>query len=332
MILAPHRWSLAMALMLIAAAAPGCGRKATSTAAKAPTPPIAPPTPAPPGPVTPFCILQLALEQATPPPSRIAGLEGAVLKALPGALMGIKAVAAVAPDKRPASAAECAADAELRGRVGVLIRFDYVLFDEDMKSHLPSAPDGATQMHVAVMAHAERQGPGNRPEIAEAHVSARVPMPARHASDLLGFARVRVLRAARLAVTDALGQLWVRRMEDGQIEALLDDKDPFQRAAAVREVGERGMLEARPKVEKAALSSRRDLAVVAAAALGRLADAASLPTLRSCLESTSPEVIDAAMVAISEISDPRARKMLEQVAKGHPVPWIRQRAGALLER
>ncbi len=322
---------LILTLLLVLQMSPGCDRKAPGPKPKPAQQPAAAAAQGP-GPVTHFCILRLAVEQATPAGSRISGLQGAIREALPASLTHIDAVVAVSSGEAAPSAAACAASADPLGRVGVLIRFDHALFDEQLKTHPPSAANEADQMHVAVMAHAERQGEGGRPEIAEAQVSARVPMPARHARDLLGFTRVRVLRAARLAVTDALGQLWVRRMNDEQIQALLGDKDPFKRAAAVREVGERGLTEARTKVEEAALSSRRDLAVVAAAALGRLAHVASLPTLRSCLENPNPEVMDAAVVAISEIADPKARQMLQEVVRDHPIPWIRQRAKALLER
>jgi len=310
-----------------------CGRKSTP----APDPAAAPPAAAAakdgaPQQVTPFCVLQLAVEQATPAPLQVSGLQDAFAAALPDALTTIKAVVAASRDGQPPTGAACGAEADPQGRVGVLVRFDHVLLSPSLKPVRPSEAARADHLHVAVMAHAERQGADGRAEIAQAHVSARVPMPARRANDLAAFVRIRLLRAASMAVTDALGQLWVRRMESGQIEALLDDRDPFKRAAAVREVGERGMVEARPKVETAALSSRRDLAVVAAAALGRLGDVASLPTLESCLDSPSPEVMDAAIVAISEIADPAARKALETAAKDHPMAWIRQRAKALLER
>ena len=285
-----------------------------------------------PEPAPVFCIVELAVEEATPPTARIAGLEAGLAAVLPTALTQIASVVAAPHGNKRPTAQECRPGADPRGRVGVALRFDYTLLDGELAVHSPAAAERADLFHLAVMAHAERRGPDGRPEIAQAHVSARVPMPARHAANLAGFAKVRLMRASGLAVTDALGQLWVRRMSDAQILDLLPDSDPFKRAAAVREVGERGILAARQRVEKAALGSRRNLAVVAAAALGRLGQAASLPTLRSCLAGPSPEVADAALVAISEIADPAAQKILEETAREHPQPWIRQRASALLER
>ena len=279
-----------------------------------------------------FCIVELIVEEAAPPAGQIAGLQAAVSAALPASLLEIEGVVAVPEAGAAPRLSVCLGEANASARVGVLLRFDHTLLDGERRVHTPAAAAQAELFHLAVMAHAERLGGDGRPEVAEAHVSARVPMPPRHAANLTAFAQVRVLRAAGLAVTDALGQLWVRPRSDAQVRALLSDRAPFRRAAAVREIGERGIVETRELVEKAALGSRSDLAVVAAAALGRLGQPASLPTLRSCLESPSPEVADAAVLAISEIADPAARKILEQTARDHPLPWIRQRAGALLER
>ena len=325
------KWRLMVVCMMAAASwMGGCGKKPPPATA-APEPGAQPPVTVRPA-AAAFCVVELVVEQAAPAAGQIAGLEAAVTAALPANLLKIDGVVAAPQGDQPPQAAACSDKSNAAGRVGVLIRFDHTLLGGDRKVYAPRDAAQAELLALAVMAHAERRGADGRAEVAEAHVAARVPMPARHAANLAAFAEVRVLRAASLAVTDALGQLWVRPMTDAQVRALLDETAPFKRAAAVREIGERGIIEAREQVEAAALGSRSDLAVVAAAALGRLGQPASLPTLSSCLESASPEVADAAVLAISEIADPTARKMLERVAREHRLPWIRQRASALLER
>lgn len=278
-----------------------------------------------------FCIRALELEDTTPPPLRIAGLWSEGRRAdLQRQLAAVEAVEVIALGQDP-QAPLCARDGPSLAQVGVLLRFEYGLIDAEGKAQRPGDLLRDGQLHFAVTAHAERLGSDGRPEIAQATPTGAVPMAAARVDDLATYAAVRLSRAAAMATADALGQLWARHLPDAQVLATLGGGDPWRRAAAIREAGERGLTEGREAIERAAADSRRDLAVVAAAALGRLGDARSLPVLQACLSHRDPEVIDAALSALADMPGAEARTLLEG-AKSHPHPWIRQRASSLLER
>lgn len=195
----------------------------------------------------------------------------------------------------------------------------------------PTTLERGTQLLLRARAHVERGDDQGRPQIAEANLEIPVPLPPE--ADAAAIDKLwswRAVTAATLAAEDAAGQLVLRTFDDAAVRAALDDDAIWRRIGALREIGERGLGSERQAVEALARGSRPDLAAVAAATLGRLGDGKSVPALRQALAHSSVEVADAALVALSDLADPSARAALQEAAREHPHPWIRQRALVLL--
>jgi HEAT repeat protein len=184
---------------------------------------------------------------------------------------------------------------------------------------------------VTLMAHAERPVPKGEPDIAERTLDVSLPLSEERAAELKAFLTARLQEASAVATADVLGELWARGLDEAAVLALLDDDVLWRRVAGAREAGERGLKAARERLEKAARDSRKDLAVVAAAALGRLGDPRSVPVLIECLGATRAEVVDAVLGALTDIGSAPALAAIQRMATEHGNPEIRQRAAALLQ-
>ncbi len=215
-------------------------------------------------------------------------------------------------------------------QAGVQVSVRWQLFDADGKPRAVTAPavDGALVLAVAV--HAEQAVLHGRGEMAEQLFRATLPLPAQRQEPLAAFLKARLAQALQPAASQALGELWARQLpEDAIIDLLAADED-WRRLVGAREVGERKLGSGRVALEKLARGSKRDLAVVAAAALGRLDDARSVPVLVACADSGHLEVVDAALQALADMSVPAALPALQGIAADHGEPGIRQRAAELL--
>ncbi len=185
------------------------------------------------------------------------------------------------------------------------------------------------QLLIQVVAHAET--PGERPSenrVAERSQRVMLPMPGT-LEDPAAWLQERATRAMVLALSDALGELWAGSATEAELEAYLDG-ETWQIQAACREIGERKLSKHRLRLEKLAKDTRKDLAAVCAAALGRLGDASSLPVLQSLLASGQPEVVDAALVALAGMAGPEARAIVSDAAEHHSNSLVRRRANQLL--
>lgn len=204
----------------------------------------------------------------------------------------------------------------------------------DMQGKPLDIAEAATDSTLLLAVHAfgeQRPKKGQR-EVAESKVDAQLPMPAKEFVDFAGFIRPRLQKATQTAVANVLGQLWARGQDDKAIVKLLDDAETWRQAAAAREVGERKLQASRVKVEKLARSSRSELAAVAVAALGRLANPSSLAVLQKALDSSHLEVADAALVALLDLNTPEALQRVSDAAENHPNAFVKMRAGSLLQQ
>jgi hypothetical protein len=195
----------------------------------------------------------------------------------------------------------------------------------------PATLAAAETVLLVVQAHAERGDARGRPLIAAATVEVPLPLGEdREAAAIAAKLRWRAAAAAAVAADDAAGQLLARALPDAAVLRWLEAPRPWQQAAALREVGERGLRAALPTVRQRAAGSRPDLALIAAATLGRLRDAGGLDALRAALAHSQLEVADAACLALAELPGTAARRLLAEAAREHPQRWIRQRARGLL--
>ncbi len=215
-------------------------------------------------------------------------------------------------------------------QAGVEVSVRWQLFDADGKPRGVEAEpvDGALVLAVGV--HAEQAVLHGRGEMAEHLFRATLPLPARRQEPLDAFLKARLASALQPAASQALGELWARQLpEDAVVDLLTDDED-WRKVVGAREVGERKLVRARVALEGLARSSKRDLAVVAAAALGRLGDARSVPVLVSCVDSGHLDVVDAALQALADMPAPEAQAALKAIAEGHGESAVRLRAADLL--
>jgi hypothetical protein len=279
----------------------------------------------------PFCVASLLLRDGTAPASRVPALDNANLEAAVR-----KGLAQVEPIDvvRRGEAVPCPEGRALSEQLGVGVDVAWALIGEDGRPPADVASLERGELRFGVAVHVERPQPGGRgkPLIAQSQLDGAVPLALPDPAKLASFISVRLQRATSLATLDAVGQLVARPLSDNAVIELLEPtRRSWQQAAAAREIGERGLSRARPAVEKLARDSRKELAVVACAALGRLGDAQSVPVLEEALAHRHLEVVDASMVALLDIGTPGAREAVAKLTQSHPIPLIRQRAGALLQ-
>ncbi len=263
-------------------------------------------------------VVQLELE----PDQGVTGLDlAAVTREVTAGLREMPQVIAVDPTATTFAGSQ---------QAGVQVVVRWQLFDADGKARSTTAEsvDGALLLAVAV--HAEQAVLKGRGEMAEHLFRATLPLPAHRQESLDLFLKARLNQALRPAASQALGELWVRQLPDDAVVELLTADDDWRKVVGAREVGERKLNIARATLEKLARASKREPAVVAVAALGRLGDAASVPVLVACIDSGHLDVVDAALQALADMAAPEARAALTATAKEHPDPAVARRAADLL--
>ncbi len=214
-------------------------------------------------------------------------------------------------------------------QAGVQVTVRWQLFDAASKARSVTAEpvDGALVLAVGV--HAEQAVLHGRGELAEHLLRATLPLPAQRQEPLDAFLKARLVSALQPAAARALGELWARQLPDDAVVDLLAEDEDWRKSVGAREVGERKLARARVALEKMARSTKRDLAVVAVAALGRLGDGKSVPVLVACIDSGHLDVVDAALQALADMPAPEAQAALKTAAEEHAEPAIRQRAAEL---
>lgn len=194
----------------------------------------------------------------------------------------------------------------------------------------PLQHSGDGQLMLLVIAHAETAAAGKRQhEVAERTKRSLLPVPS-GLSDWPAWLLPRVQRAAEVAAVEVLGELWARGAPEADLAGALHAPALWQVLASAREIGERRLTEYRPDLEKLSRDSRRDVAVIAVAALGRLGGAESVATLRRLVDHGPPEVVDAALVSLAGLKDPHARAALAEISESAD-PEVSARAKELLQ-
>ena len=216
-------------------------------------------------------------------------------------------------------------------QAGLAVRVAWQFVDmQGKKRDLEHEPvDGELWLTVGV--HAEQAVLHGRGEVAEQVFRATLPVPAQRHEPLDVFLKTRVASALQRTVARVLGELWARQLPDASVTDLLEEDEDWRKAVGAREAGERKLADARAALEKLAHSSKRELAVVAVAALGRLGDVKSVPVPVACADSGHLDVVDAALQALADMTAPEARAALTTIAAEHGEPGIRQRAADLLK-
>lgn len=317
------RGAVLLLLGLTVACRPTPQPAARGTSPPATVPAIEEPAGAPANPSGRWHVVEFLARADLPDDQRVAGLDE---KALTAALVETVGKMPQVQGYGPAEAT-----VPLGQRAAVMVAVSWQLLDD--AGHPRSATSKPSQGTVimTLMAHAERPVAKGEPEIAERTLDVSLPLSEERAAELGPFLTARLQEATAVATADVLGELWARGLDEAAVLALLDDDVLWRRVAGAREAGERGLKAARERLEKAARDSRKDLAVVAAAALGRLSDPRSVPVLIDCLGATRPEVVDAALGALTDIGSAPALAAIQRVATEHGNPEIRQRAAALLQ-
>ncbi|MBM4343279.1 MAG: HEAT repeat domain-containing protein [Deltaproteobacteria bacterium] len=182
------------------------------------------------------------------------------------------------------------------------------------------------QVRVQAEAAGERAGQG---EMAMRVATLQLPKPAQ--ADLATWLPPRLGRAVAQSTVDVLAELWARRRPQAELALCLSDGDVWKLSACAREAGERKLAAGRPRLDKLCRDTRKDVAVVACTALGRLGGEQSVPVLAQALEGRHPEVVAAALDALEMLHTPAARQALADCARDHPAEMVRSRAEQLLQ-
>lgn len=252
-----------------------------------------------------WLIRELQVELQLEDSQRIAGADAAAISAaVHQGLRGAPTIAGVG--QLPGFA--------LADQAGLALQIAWQRLDDRGQPQALQHP-GDGQLLLLVVAHAERAGADPRHnEVAERTKRSLLPVPAGQA-DWPGWLLPRVQRAAEGAAVEVLGELWARGAAAADLVAALQAKDQWQLLAAAREIGERRLPEHRASLEKLTRDSRRDVAVIAVAALGRLGGTASLDALRRLVDHGPPELVDAALVAMAGLKEPMAVAALTEIAQ-----------------
>jgi len=184
---------------------------------------------------------------------------------------------------------------------------------------------GPRQYHFGALGFVKGP-PGIRSTTLEADVTLDGPPPNAHSSLL-----DQVAAPGMDTLLSRLGILC--RMEtEGKtaVVAGLDSPDPWVRTKAAQAVGEQGLSELRPRLEKLVAESDLEVVLAAVAALGRLRATASIPLLVRRAERADERITAAVAVALSDMNDPTANRYLKEWARAHPLDSIRELATELL--
>jgi hypothetical protein len=202
---------------------------------------------------------------------------------------------------------------------------------------LAAAPTDSQLRVVAVAQAEQRPAEGKKDgQLAERRLLLTLPMPAQAVAQPQRFLATRLAKVGQQAIADALGQLWAHGLPDSDLIPLLADREVWRVTAAIRELGERKLVAELARLHKLTTDSRKDVAVVALAAVGRLAQAGSVQVVRAALDQpASGEQLDAALVALADLQQgpegAAATAALRQLATESPWPLVQMRAKQLLE-
>jgi hypothetical protein len=253
-----------------------------------------------------WLIRELRLTLQADPPQRLAGVDEESVRAqLQAALLQAGPVRGVGVQS----------GVPRRDQLGLALEIGWQRLD-DRGQPQPLQSPGDGQLLVVAVAHAE--SPGAKPsqsEVAEHTRRALLPLSG-ETEDWPAWLLPRLERVAVAAAIEVMGELWAREAQEADLIARLDSPEWWQVAAAAREIGERRLQAPRPRLEKLCRDSRRDVAVVAVSALGRLGGEQSLATLAGLVDHAPAEVVDAALVALSLLKSPAATALLQEIAQG----------------
>jgi len=203
---------------------------------------------------------------------------------------------------------------------------------------LAAAPTDSQLRVVAVAQAEQRPAEGKKDgQLAERRVLLTLPMPAQAVTQPQRFLSTRLAKVGQQAIADALGQLWAHGLPDSDLVPLLAEREVWRVTAAIRELGERKLVGQLARLHKLTTDSRKDVAVVALAAVGRLAQPGSVQVVQAALDQpASGEQLDAALVALADLQQgpegAAATAVLKQLAAESPWPLVQMRAKQLLEK
>ncbi|MSQ81743.1 MAG: HEAT repeat domain-containing protein [Myxococcales bacterium] len=190
----------------------------------------------------------------------------------------------------------------------------------------PTAVALGVQMRAQAAAHVAT---GGQAELAWRVATVQLPKPVAIV-DLSAWLIPRLSRAAAHTAADVLAELWARRLDNAAVAAGLLHPDVWRASACAREAGDRGLHAERKPLEKLCKDTRKDVALVACTALGRLGGIASIATLDAALRARHPDVIAAALDALAMVRNEAALQVLRQAAKDHEIEPVRVRAAQLV--
>lgn len=265
--------------------------------------------------------LEVVLE--LPPGQEVSGLDARELEqGVAQTLRGMPQVLAVQPTATEYLGPD---------QAGMQVQVAWQLLDAEQKPLAMAAPATAGGLAMVLTVHVEQAKTRGKGEVAQHVVRLTLPFSAERHEQMAAFVMNRVAQSVEVAAEHALGELWGRGLEDARIVALLDDEVDWRRVAATREVGERRLVAATPQVEKLARSSRREVALVAVATLGRLAQVRSVPVLQACADARHLDVVESALQALLDMPGAEAQAALKQIAEDHAEDVVGQRVRALLQ-
>lgn len=324
--LQPALW---LPMLAVCAALPACKREPAAAADAAPVTSEAREAK---GPVHPgsWLLLGLEVELELDDGQTVDGLSQEALQRDIGALLvqdGVVRALGPAP-----------ADAPLGEQARATVTLAFVRLNAAGEPIPLAAAPTDSQLRVVAVAQAEqRPAEGKKDgQLAERRVLLTLPMPAQAVTQPQRFLSTRLTRVGQQAIADALGQLWAHGLPDSDLVPLLAEREVWRVTAAIREMGERKLVGQLARLHKLTTDSRKDVAVVALAAVGRLAQPGSVQVVRAALDQpASGEQLDAALVALADLQQgpegAAAKAALQQLAAESPWPLVQLRAKQLLQ-
>lgn len=254
-----------------------------------------------------------------PPGQAVVGVDGEKVRAEAAlALADVALVGTIGAPRDPSPASWCGVDIQ-------------VGWQAEDAAGMAVALDAPAAVALGVQIRAQAESAASRPDQAEVALRvATVQLPKPASASLAAWLPPRLGRAVAQVTADVLAELWARRRTDAEIVQGLLDADVWKVSACAREAGDRKLVAERPRLEKLCRDTRKDVALVACTALGRLGGDQSVPVLAQAVQARQPEVVAAALDALDMLHTPAAQKALSEVAREHPVELVRARAEQIL--